>query len=335
MRVLLATPSSSERLHNLVPLGWALRAAGHEVQVAGAPAFTPVINATGLVAVAVAADGDATGGEDRELARHLARWQPDVVVHDEHAHTAATAAASVGALSVRMLLCGSDGGTEGPGTGPAGQPRLTIDPTPEPLRAPLDPSHLPVRHVPYAGSAELPGWLRRMPKRPRVALTLRGEKAPVGMVLAVLGTLDVDVVAALPVDRLPQGTAVPDNIRLFDTVPTSALLDSCSFVVHDGGVSAVADALSYGLPQVVLVGDDSGATASAARRLAEHGAALVAEPDQQDGAGAAGLVRRLVREPQYREAAARLRHKQLAVPSPRDLVQVLAHAAANRADRAN
>lgn len=323
MRVLLATPSSSERLHNLVPLGWALRAAGHEVQVA-APDFAPAVNATGLVAVDAAVDG-----ADRNLAGHLARWQPDMVVHDEYAHGAAAAAEAVGALCVRMLLCGSDGGAQGDGSGAAGRLRLTVDPTPEPLRAPLDPSHLPVRRIPYAGPAEVPGWLRRMPKRPRVALLLREEKAPVGELLATLGALDVDVVAALPVDRLPSGTAVPDNTRLFETVPVNALLDSSSFVVHDGGVSAVADAMFYGLAQVVLVGDGAGA-AAAARRVADHGAALVAEPDRQDAAGAAGLVRQLVREPGFREAAARLRQQQLAVPSPRDLVRVLEQAVADR-----
>ncbi|MEV8409225.1 hypothetical protein AB0R12_26575, partial [Streptomyces niveus] len=63
MRVLLVAPSSHTRLHHLVPLGWALRTAGHAVLIAARPAFTEAVTATGFVAVAVGTD--APDGSDR------------------------------------------------------------------------------------------------------------------------------------------------------------------------------------------------------------------------------------------------------------------------------
>lgn len=71
MRVLLTVPPSRARLHQLVPLCWALRAAGHEVQVAGPPDFADAINETGLVAVA------------DEPASYIDLWQPALVIRAE------------------------------------------------------------------------------------------------------------------------------------------------------------------------------------------------------------------------------------------------------------
>lgn len=52
MRVLFTVTASPTHLQNLVPLGWALRAAGHQVCVASQPDLTEAIRATGLTAVA-------------------------------------------------------------------------------------------------------------------------------------------------------------------------------------------------------------------------------------------------------------------------------------------
>ena len=65
VRVMMTVPSAEARLHHLVPLGWALRTAGHEVLVAGRPTVTETITWTGLAAVAVGAalnPGNATNG---------------------------------------------------------------------------------------------------------------------------------------------------------------------------------------------------------------------------------------------------------------------------------
>ncbi|MET8054622.1 activator-dependent family glycosyltransferase [Streptosporangium sp. NPDC005286] len=58
MRVLFAANPEKAHLLAMVPLAWALRTAGHEVRVAGQPAFTDVITQAGLTAVPVGRDAD-------------------------------------------------------------------------------------------------------------------------------------------------------------------------------------------------------------------------------------------------------------------------------------
>lgn len=58
MRVLMSSWAWSSHYMPLVPLGWALRAAGHDVRVASQPGFAPVVTDSGLVAVGVGVDLD-------------------------------------------------------------------------------------------------------------------------------------------------------------------------------------------------------------------------------------------------------------------------------------
>ncbi|MEJ8641989.1 nucleotide disphospho-sugar-binding domain-containing protein [Streptomyces sp. MS1.HAVA.3] len=322
MRVLIATPSLTERLHNLVPLAWALRAAGHDVQVAARPAFTVEVNRTGLVAAAWGGEGarDGEGAAD-VLARHTAAFRADLLLWDELAPAAGDVAAAAGIPSVRVLAPGSAPDPEGA----RDDVPLTVDPTSPALRAPLDPGHRRVRHVPYAGPAEIPAWLRKLPKRPRIAVTLTGEKAPVAEVFEALADVDAEVIATLPAERIPEGTTVPDNIRFFDTAPWIALAQSSAAVVHDAGILRMADVLAYGLPQCVLLGQDAQErTVRAAHRLAEHGAGFAVEQDLLDGSGLRAAVEALARDAGPAERAAGLRAREVAqTPSPRELVAVL------------
>jgi glycosyltransferase (activator-dependent family) len=57
MRVLFATYPEKPIFQPMVPLAWALRAAGHEVRVASQPFFAGVINQAGLTAVPVGRQG--------------------------------------------------------------------------------------------------------------------------------------------------------------------------------------------------------------------------------------------------------------------------------------
>ncbi|MGX1915694.1 activator-dependent family glycosyltransferase [Streptomyces phaeochromogenes] len=65
MRVLFVTLSDRSHLLPMVPLAWALSAAGHEVRVASSPALVDAVRSTGLTAVAV--------GEDHNFPELLAR----------------------------------------------------------------------------------------------------------------------------------------------------------------------------------------------------------------------------------------------------------------------
>ncbi|MGW0568894.1 activator-dependent family glycosyltransferase [Streptomyces tauricus] len=56
MRVLFVTMPFKSHLQPMVPLAWALRAAGHEVRLAGEPGFVDTITESGLTAVSVGPD---------------------------------------------------------------------------------------------------------------------------------------------------------------------------------------------------------------------------------------------------------------------------------------
>lgn len=56
MRVLMTSVPVEAHLNGMIPLAWALRAAGHEVHVAAQPALTEAITAAGLTAVPVGSD---------------------------------------------------------------------------------------------------------------------------------------------------------------------------------------------------------------------------------------------------------------------------------------
>ncbi|MFE5399647.1 activator-dependent family glycosyltransferase [Streptomyces sp. NPDC056568] len=71
MRVLLTSLAHNTHYYSLVPLAWALRAAGHEVRVASPPSLTDVITSTGLTAVPV--------GDDLPAAELLAEMGSDLV----------------------------------------------------------------------------------------------------------------------------------------------------------------------------------------------------------------------------------------------------------------
>lgn len=65
MRVLLVSFPWKTHFFSLVPLGWALQAAGHEVRVASEPYLLDTITGTGLTAVGVGAGAEPIGDRIR------------------------------------------------------------------------------------------------------------------------------------------------------------------------------------------------------------------------------------------------------------------------------
>lgn len=305
MRVLFATPPSPARLYNLVPLGWALRAAGHEVQVAARADFTGTVTRTGFVAVALGADSDSSAAD---LTAHAALWRPDLVIWDPGAAGGDTAARSVGAMSVRMLGYFDHTGKPADGAGPPEHGDLTLDTTPPAMRTlPAEAAeHLAVRYVFYDGPAEIPVWLRRTPRRPRAYLALGGSPGRAAEVFDAVAGLDLELVCALPADLIPADARLPDNVRLVDSVPLAALLPTCAAVVHDGAPEAVAAALAHGLAPLALP-DPAECTKPLADRISH-----------------------LISDPEARAAAERSRSELQALPSPHDLVPELVRRAAAR-----
>jgi UDP:flavonoid glycosyltransferase YjiC (YdhE family) len=134
MRVLFATFPVPSHYFPMVPLGWALRAAGHEVRVACAPSLTNAVTSSGLPAVALpevdlarswrgfapAPDAGPPSPADRaeraiamftmvaeetagpmiEFAR---AWRPEVIVYEPRAYAAVLAAEQLQLPLVRHL----------------------------------------------------------------------------------------------------------------------------------------------------------------------------------------------------------------------------------------
>ncbi|SBT42818.1 nucleotide disphospho-sugar-binding domain-containing protein [Micromonospora auratinigra] len=93
MRVLFTTSNWGGHYFSMVPLGWALQAAGHEVRVACVPAQVPTINRTGLVPVPVLDSPDTAywarlaGYQEALDAPEGQRWLPLHPVTGKRVHS--------------------------------------------------------------------------------------------------------------------------------------------------------------------------------------------------------------------------------------------------------
>ncbi len=143
MRVLVTVWAWPSHYYPLVPLAWALRSAGHEVQVASQPALAPVIERSGMHPVAIGRDVDYTAlvsrhvGQMPRLSSSRGWWdaarqggaaegsftafaavaeamagdlidltrsyRPDLIVHDATTFAAPLAAAAAGVPAIRQL----------------------------------------------------------------------------------------------------------------------------------------------------------------------------------------------------------------------------------------
>jgi UDP:flavonoid glycosyltransferase YjiC (YdhE family) len=203
---------------------------------------------------------------------------------------------------------------------------FTIDPTPGSLRLDLPHTYVPLRYIPYNGTAVVPPWLHVPPARPRVCLTLGtsaterldGYSVSVQDVLTSLADLDIEVVATLPEKQQAELSHVPGNVRLVSFVPLQALAPTCSAVISHGGSGTFLTMAGQGVPQLIepFMFDDE----LRAERLAEQGAGLVMHGRDASGPRVREHVLRLLNEPSFAEAAGRLRAEMEAMPTPNELV---------------
>jgi UDP:flavonoid glycosyltransferase YjiC (YdhE family) len=213
---------------------------------------------------------------------------------------------------------------------PDAPPRLVarIDPRPPSMggldRDELDPLDQvpwwPMRYVPYNGGAVVPPWALAEPPRPRVGVTL-GTVVPMvsgssilGVVLEALNDLEVDVVLAAGRADLSMLGPLPDNVNSVGYLPLSAFLASCRVLVHHGGSGTTAAPLFYGVPQLVLPSFADGPLS--AQRVVDRGVGLSDDPTTVTSDRVRALVRRLIDEPQFSQAAQEVRTEMANQPSP-------------------
>jgi hypothetical protein len=285
----------------------------------------------------------------------LARsWKPDVVVRDPMEFAGCVAAEVLG---IPHAACGPlfsfwDGAWHGP-PGEVGKPNLCelrrsyglssdpelamlyrflylafLAPTfPDPVVVPPSTVHF-LRPICFnqCDSHQPPAWLAHLPTRPTIHACLGTvfHRTP-GVFAAIIAGLreeDINLVLAVGGDQDPAAFGPqPANVYIERYIPHSLLLPQCDAFVTHAGFSSVMAGLEQGLPMVAtpLAGDQP----SNARRCSDLGVARVIGPDERTPEVFRAAVRDVLRNPKYRENAARLRQEIQLLPGPEYAVQLL------------
>ncbi len=272
----------------------------------------------------------------RDVADLMKTWLPDLVVHDMMELGSATAAVIHGVPHVThgygpavpgtaAFLAGiasaiTDAGLPDPVPGVVAAPYLEICPPglagPEP-----GPWATIERMRPSAG--EMPA---------EVSLPSMSELPYADTVYCTLGTVMngapdvfravIDGAARVPVnlivttgpgfDQTALGP-VPRGVMVEPYLPQAAVLPLCRAVVSHAGAGTMLGALCHGLPQLCLPQSTDQPFNTAA--LLRTGAGLALEPGDATAGAVSQALERLLHEPEFARAAARLRHEIDRMPS--------------------
>ena len=136
----------------------------------------------------------------------------------------------------------------------------------------------------------------------------------IGLGLRVLATVGAGVD---PATLAPQ----PANVRVERFVPQTAVLPHCAVVVSHGGSGTTLAAAALGLPQLCLPqGADQFLNGAA---VARAGCGLSLRPDEASAGTIAAAAARLLHEPAFAAAAAKVAGSIAAMPGPAEIVAVL------------
>lgn len=397
MRVLFTVSSWPTHYASMVPLGWALMAAGHKVRVLCAPSQVTPVGRAGLLPVPVL-DGidvrtrlrlqyweEAAAGlwpypwlplhpltgerlhrlDDFDVAafgaersplyaardahsfdaavEYARAWRPDLILHDpaspegllvSRLEDIPSALCLWGPVSthepehMRVMPADHSGSFTRYGLGTLSMDMITrvVDPCPPSLKVPVPAERLPVRFVPYNGTAPVPTWTLADPDRPRVCVSwstaLTTTSGPDSYLLPVLvEALARDdyelVVTATSADVAAIGP-VPPSVRVVENVPLSTFVSGCAAVVHHGGSGTTLTAMWAGVPQLAVT--FAAEQAVTGRRIAAAGAGLHLSGHEAQPEALRTAVKDLVLSGGYRMAARRLREEIAARPTPAELV---------------
>ena len=110
-------------------------------------------------------------------------------------------------------------------------------------------------------------------------------------------------------------------MRVERYVPQSAVLEYCDLVVSHGGSGTALGALALGLPQLCLPqGADQFLNAAA---IASAGAGLALMPREATAEAVTDAVLRLLTDPSFRDAAARVSESIASMPSVEEVAALL------------
>ncbi len=373
MRVLVSSVPGLGHLHPVLPVARAAAAAGHEVRVATGADRLDWVERCGATGVPAGLPHDelvsrawalptperarqmfttlAVPPMARDLRSLVARWRPDVLLHEEGEYAAPLVAALTGLPCVthswpsparpavgRQLLdeglraVWHDAGATGPVRQVGGH---YLDSCPpllqgDGLRA-VDAPVTPVRPTGFDGPPQPPPpWLSSLP-RPAVYVTLGTEPAfSRPELLQRLVDAAASVVPAVVVSTGPhpvEAVRAQAGVHAVQYLPQSLVLPAVDGVVCHGGAGTTSGALLHGLPVLVVPGPAPSQQAAAARVTAA-GLGQHLSWEQADLDALAAAVRRLVDPDGLRARAQAARAALDALPGPDDVVALLERAAA-------
>ncbi len=351
MRVLITACPLFGHVNTVLPVALAARAAGHAVVVATGADLAPRVAARGL-AVRASGPDRLVAGPDGFLPQFAAsaaeraadlvpwarEWRPDLVVGEETELSAGIVAAAAGArhavhglglmpaagiweaMAPALDALGARHGVDDAGGRVRRAEYLEI--CPPSLRPRGTRIWARTRAVrPAAGQPadreRAPAALAALPHDDTVHLTLgtvfHGASAVLAAALDGLRALPVNVVVTTGPGTDPARLGpLPPHVLALPYLPHGLLLPHCRAVVSQGGAGILLGAAAHGLPQLVLPqGADQPGNAAA---LAATGAGLVLGPGAVTPSAVAGAVGRLLAEPGFTAAAARLRDEIAALP---------------------
>lgn len=213
----------------------------------------------------------------------------------------------------------------------------TVDPAPSWVPHPAGPElhFVPFRQIPFHGPATVPSWIDEPLDCKRVCVTLgfshresQRAEASGNALLEAVADLDVEVVATLDAKQLGSMSRLPDNVRAVEFVPLTALLPSCSAIVHHGGPGTFATAVEHGVPQLIVPGTywhiKWWGPIGQANGLEDRGAGLyVADSDQLTPSLLRDRLVRVLDDPSFGHNAAKLRAEAIGTPSINEVVPLL------------
>lgn len=372
----------------MVPLGRAAEAAGHDVAFASAEEYRPRIESAGFASFPAGVSlerqleeagqrypeakkppgkerfvsfvprmlaGVAAPSRAADLARVIAEWGPDLLVHDETEFGGPLAASAAGIpyadQSVGILrpleMARLAGSVLAPlwhewGLDPlpfGGLFRyLYLDVCPPSLQSP-EIAQVPAAHpvqnlsVDSAGDEGLPDWVASLAPVPTVYVSLGTifNRDP-GVFTAILGGLreePVNVVVTVGHGNDPAALGPqPSHVHIEQYIAQATLLPHCDVVVNQGG-TAILDILGHGLP--LLVVPQSANQFHNAEACVVSGAGRALLPGEVTPQAVRREVRNLLDDPQFTHSARRIQGELTAMPGPDHGVKLLERLARERA----
>lgn len=184
-----------------------------------------------------------------------------------------------------------------------------------------------------SGDETLPDWVAQLPDRPTIYATLGTVNNNLtqlhSAILEALRDEPINLILTVGRNQDPlQFGAQPPNVHIERYIPQSLLFPHCDLAITHAGSGTVMDALSAGLPMVLIpIAADQPENA---RLAAELGTARVISPDQRNPAAIRAAALAVLQDPSFTHAAQKLQQEIQSLPDLDYPIALLEKLAARR-----